>query len=111
MVLVVYAAIFAIFCVCLYALLICFRISVFNDFRFIKDVEGSPLESPQSGKYKFAALYGITGISGIALLFYEVLARLPFDRWSYVVCGFLGVFVGARGLVIWSHKRTVNRAP
>lgn len=110
MLFVVYAFVLAIIGACLYAVFVCGRILFFNDFRYIKDEDGSALENRQAGKYKFAALYGVSGLSGIALLFYEVLNHLPLGRWALVFSGSAAVFSGARWFVIRSHKKATSKA-
>ena len=96
MLFVVYALVLAIIAACLYVCFVCGRIVLFNDFRYIKDEDGTALERCQEGKYKFAALNRVSGLSGIALLIYEVLNHLPFGRWAFVICGSSAVFSGAR---------------
>ena len=96
MLFVVCALVLAIIAACLYACFVCGRILLFNDFRYIKDEDGTAPERCQEGKYEFAALYGVSGLSGIALLIYEVLNHLPFGRWAFVICGSSAVFSGAR---------------
>ena len=92
----VYALVLAINAACLYVCFICGRILLFNDFRYIKDEDGTAPERCQEGKYEFAALYAVSGLSGISLLIYEVPNHLPFGRWAFVICGSSAVFSGAR---------------
>ena len=92
----VYALVLAIIAACLYVCFVRGRILFFLDFRHIKDEDGTAPERRQEGNYEFAALHGVSGLSGIALLIYEVLNHLPSGRWAFVICGPSAVFSGAR---------------
>lgn len=92
----VYALVLAIIAACLYVCFVRGRILFFHDFRYIKDEDGTAPERRQEGNYEFAALHGVSGLSGIALLIYEVLNHLPSGRWAFVICGSSAVFSGAR---------------
>ena len=108
MLLITYAFVLAILSACLYALFVCARITFYSDFSYVKDEGGSAIRNGQAGKFKFAALYGVSGLCGIAWLLYAVSVGLPLGRWSYVISGFFGVFSGLKWFVIRSHSRATN---
>ncbi len=109
MLLVTYLAAALLFGACVYALYVSWKIHFAHDVSYIKDEDGSALEMPHLGKYKFAALYGVFGACGISLLLLDFLSQSALSRWAAITGGFAGAFSGARWFVIRSHKKAIKK--